>query len=224
MSSSAESNSQGIQALIDSLREQGVEAGRQQATQMIEEAQQRAEWLVKQAEEEATAVRAAAEAEAEALRQSGHQALQLAYRDLCLTAKDTFAKQFARELQTLIRESLESPEMLSRLILEAAGREPVPPDLKGKALLPERVVGVEELRANSKALHEGPLPALLAEVAGKMLERGIVLKGDKTVAAGVRFVLENGQVEVDLSDEAIAAMLLRHLQPRFRALLEGVVN
>ncbi|WP_251978385.1 ATPase [Salinicola avicenniae] len=224
MSAFNESNSQGIQALIDSLREQGVEAGRQQATQMVEEAQQRADWLLRQAEEEAAAVRATAEADAETLRRSGHQALQLAYRDLCLTARDTFAKQFARELQTLVRQTLDSPDLLARLILEAAGREPVPETLEGVALLPETVIGLEALRTDASALHEGPLPGLLAEVAERMLERGIVLSGDARHDAGVRFVLENGQVEVDLTDGAIAALLLRHLQPRFRALLEGVVS
>lgn len=32
------------------------------------------------------------------------------------------------------------------------------------------------------------------------------------------------EVEVDLTDQAIAKLLLRHLQPRFRALLEGVIR
>jgi V/A-type H+-transporting ATPase subunit E len=31
-------------------------------------------------------------------------------------------------------------------------------------------------------------------------------------------------VVLDLSDQAVAAALLEHLQPRFRALLEGVVK
>jgi V/A-type H+-transporting ATPase subunit E len=31
-------------------------------------------------------------------------------------------------------------------------------------------------------------------------------------------------VTLDLSDRAVAALLLQHLQPRFRAILEGVVR
>lgn len=224
MSSLEETNSHGIQSLIDDLREQGVEAGRQEATQIVDDARKRADWLVSQAEDEAARIRAEAQAEVETIRSSGRQALELAYRDLCLGAKDTFARQFASELSALVQRSLESPDMLSRLVLEVAGRERLEEGLKGEALLPEKVVGLEELRADPKTLHEGALPSLLGEVARSMLERGISLKADRSVEAGVRFRLENGKVEVDLTDEVIADMLLRHLQPRFRALLEGVVS
>jgi len=31
-------------------------------------------------------------------------------------------------------------------------------------------------------------------------------------------------ISLDLTDEAIAALLLEHLQPRFRAILEGIVK
>ena len=40
----------------------------------------------------------------------------------------------------------------------------------------------------------------------------------------MKVFLKNEQVEIDLSEKAIASMLLEHLQPRFRALLEGVVK
>ena len=33
-----------------------------------------------------------------------------------------------------------------------------------------------------------------------------------------------GNIKIDLTDEAIAALLLQHLQPRFRAVLEGIVK
>jgi len=33
-----------------------------------------------------------------------------------------------------------------------------------------------------------------------------------------------GNITIDLTDEAIAALLLQHLQPRFRAVLEGIVK
>ncbi|WP_431023779.1 ATPase [Halomonas sp. H5] len=218
-----ESNSHGIQTLLDTLREQGVEAGRQEATRLIEEAQARADWMLRQAREEAEQLRREAEAEAETLREAGQQALRLAFRDLCLTAKDTFSRQFAGELQTLVGEALSSPEILARLMLAAAGHSPLPDDLAGEALLPERIMGLDELRENPQALREGPLAELLAQVARRLLERGITLRGEESLDAGVRFVLDEGRIHVDLTDRAITDLLLRHLQPRFRALLEGVV-
>jgi V/A-type H+-transporting ATPase subunit E len=43
-------------------------------------------------------------------------------------------------------------------------------------------------------------------------------------AGGIRIVLKDDGLVVDLTDAAVAEVILRHLQPRFRALLEGVVS
>ena len=40
---------------------------------------------------------------------------------------------------------------------------------------------------------------------------------------GIIFALREGEIKVDLTDEALTTLLLSHLQPRFRAILEGVV-
>jgi V/A-type H+-transporting ATPase subunit E len=40
----------------------------------------------------------------------------------------------------------------------------------------------------------------------------------------LRLRLVENEVVLDLSDRAIANVLLQHLQPRFRALLEGMVR
>ena len=39
----------GVEALIERLREQGVEQGQQRAAELVEEAERRAEWLLQQA-------------------------------------------------------------------------------------------------------------------------------------------------------------------------------
>jgi V/A-type H+-transporting ATPase subunit E len=41
---------------------------------------------------------------------------------------------------------------------------------------------------------------------------------------GIRIVMKDSGVVVDLTDAAVADVILRHLQPRFRAMLEGVVS
>ena len=40
----------------------------------------------------------------------------------------------------------------------------------------------------------------------------------------VRNFLKDKDIEVALSDETVTQMMLNHLQPRFRALLEGIVK
>ena len=42
------------------------------------------------------------------------------------------------------------------------------------------------------------------------------------VHGGARVQVVGDDLEIDLSDEAVSALILRHLLPRFRAILEGV--
>jgi V/A-type H+-transporting ATPase subunit E len=44
------------------------------------------------------------------------------------------------------------------------------------------------------------------------------------VADGIQVRLVDKEIILDLNDQTIADLLLAHLQPRFRALLEGIVK
>ena len=57
-----------------------------------------------------------------------------------------------------------------------------------------------------------------------MLRAGVSFTRSSDDAGGIRVVLKDTGLVVDLSDAAVAGVILRHLQPRFRALLEGVVS
>ncbi len=63
--------SSGVQALLDRLRQQGVEAGRTAKVTIVAEAEDEAERIVKEAREKATAIVEEAVADAERLRASG---------------------------------------------------------------------------------------------------------------------------------------------------------
>jgi V/A-type H+-transporting ATPase subunit E len=55
-----------------------------------------------------------------------------------------------------------------------------------------------------------------------LLREGITL--DTHDGKGIRIRTSGEDTEIDLSDRALAELLLRHLQPRFRAILEGVIR
>jgi V/A-type H+-transporting ATPase subunit E len=57
-----------------------------------------------------------------------------------------------------------------------------------------------------------------------MLRKGVTFTRSRDESEGIRVVLSDDGVTLDLTDHAIAEVILRHLQPRFRALLEGVVG
>jgi V/A-type H+-transporting ATPase subunit E len=85
--------SSGIQALIERLRQQGVEAGRAARDQLVTEAEHEAEKIVKAAREKATEIVDDARREAERLETSGEDALRVAVRDTVLRMRETLRKR-----------------------------------------------------------------------------------------------------------------------------------
>ena len=64
---------------------------------------------------------------------------------------------------------------------------------------------------------------LVSAVAGELFSSGVTVESGGRGETGTHVLLRDGQVRVDLSEKALTEVLLRHLQPRFRAILEGLV-
>ncbi|MDJ0926937.1 MAG: hypothetical protein QNJ73_04720 [Gammaproteobacteria bacterium] len=223
----AEATASGVEELIQRLRNDGVAAGRKEAERIIQDAESRANWLVQQAQAESDELRARAQQEADRFRASAEEALQVAARDAVLQMKDQLTQQFSDEIGRLVRGELEQKAVLERLILEIAGQVRERANLEAESrleiLLPESAMELAELRENPEELRRGQLSQLVIEVAGNLLREGVTLVPDGDVKDGIRIRLVDESIEIDLSSNAIAAHLLEHLLPRFRALLEGMV-
>lgn len=215
--------SRGIQELIDEIREKGVDAGKEESKRIVADAEQRAEWILSQAGEQAASIRESAEREAKFVREAGAESLELAYRDIRMKLRDELAGQFARQLQLLIVQELENPDTLRQLLMSAAGRSELG-DEPMTIVLPDRAVGLEELREDPASLQGGPLIEMVSEVARQLFESGVTVEAGGGDAAGVRVLLRDGEVSVELTDQGLSDLILDHLQPRFRAILEGVVG
>lgn len=68
----------GVQALIERLRQEGVDAGRSEAEKLVEEAESRAKWIVSQAQEEADRLLTKARETVEREKTAADEALQVA--------------------------------------------------------------------------------------------------------------------------------------------------
>ena len=90
--------------------------------------------------------------------------------------------------------------------------------------LPRTLVGLEELRRNPLELREGSLSHFVLSLAGNVLAEGVTFGVGGDDARGICLYLKGKDVTIDLTDEKVAALLLQHLQPRFRAILEGTVK
>lgn len=199
----------GVEQLIDRLKSDGVAKGMHEADVIITNAKKQALEIIDAAQREADQIVVAAKDEAERLRKTSGQALQLAGRDAMLKLRESFQLQFENRLRKLVGSSLREPETLRKLILEVAGRnKPDSPGGDVRLLLPH-AAGASD-----------PLSSYVAGLTSDMLAEGVTFGVGEDVEAGVRVRLGERDVEVDLSDDALAAFLSRFLIPRFRELMD----
>ena len=218
--------SSGVDTLIQRLRDEGVADGRQRAEKIVAEAEARATWIIEQANNEAEQILGEAKAQTERLQQSATEALRIAARDAVLDLKTRLLEGFTDRIRRLVRHEMQQTELLQRMILEVAGqaREDVDPSGEIEIVLPRDVVGLEELTQNPAALAQGALTDFVRMASRDGLQEGVTFRTSADEHGGIRMVLKDQGLSLELTDEAVAELLLQHLQPRFRALVEGVVK
>ena len=216
--------STGVQALIDQLKEQGVNSGREEAAAIIAEARSEAESIILQARINAEDIEKTAQQQADFTIKAGTDALKLAERDAVLELKEFLIEQFSQHVASLVSESLTDSSLIRAMILEVAGKQKPASQQAIEVLLPEQVVGIEELRRNPELLKQGGLLEVVMDSTASMLRDGVTFATSPSSESGIHLKLQGQTVEIDLGDKAVTAILLQHLQPRFRALLEGIIK
>ena len=220
--------SSGVDNLIKRLREDGVSEGQVEAGRIIAEARVRAAKIIAEAEQKANLTTTQAKQEADAFRKGGEDALHLAMRDTLLALKGELTELVSEQVRRLITREMQQEDFLIRLILEVASKVRseswLDQEREVEVLLPSNLIGVEDLRKNQLDLSEGTLSHFIVSVANNVLREGFELKGDDGLECGIRLYIKDKDVHIDLTDEAVAGVLLEHLQPRFRAILEGMIR
>jgi V/A-type H+-transporting ATPase subunit E len=218
--------SSGVEALIERLRQQGVEAGRAARDEFIAEAEREGERIVKEAREKAAAIVEESRREAERLKASGEDALRVAMRDTVLRMRETLRKRFESQVRLLVTKQLVDEEFLRQLIIEVARRARKQSGADEtdslELILPAEAVGVEDLREKPEEA-DSKLSQFAKQIASETWRQGVAIGTLEPGGRGIRVRLKDKELEVDLSDRGIADLLLEHLQPRFRSVMEGIV-
>ena len=214
----------GVQELIEKLRSQGVNSGRDEADKIVTDAQTKAAATIADAEKRASAIVSKAREEADFITKAGKEALQLAERNAVLELKDFLLGQFSEQINSVVSISMQKEDLLEKMILEVAGNNNLRGEKEVEVVLPQKVIGVDELRDNPELLKEGGLLEFAQQRASGMMQEGITFTVGMPAQTGIGFRLKDKDIEVELSEESVAAVLLKHLQPRFRAMLEGIVK
>lgn len=218
----------GVEALLERLQAEGVQAGEAAAERLIRTAETKAREIRDQAEKDAAGMVEAARKEAANLERGGKEALRVAMRDAVLDLKQTLADRFKGEVTRLVSQQMRDEDLVRRMVLEVAGRTAreagVAESRSVEVLLPADVVGLEDLRRDPTELTRGELGAFVLGSVRELLRDGVILGRLDGGSVGIHVRLEDQDIVLDLSDKAVAAVILAHLQPRFRALLEGVIG
>ncbi|POF33708.1 hypothetical protein [Roseibium marinum] len=217
----------GVQALIERLKAEGVAAGQSEGEEILAKARAKAEEIVSAAQKKAERLLAEARAEAVKEKAATEDGLKVATRDLVLSLRNELGERIQQEAGRLVATTLADEAFLRNLILAMAANarenasvsETEPMEI----VLPEKVVSFEELRQSPEAVEPGTLTHFVIALAGDVLREGVTFSTAPGFD-GIKVKLTDRDVSIDLTEEAIAALLKRHLQPRLRAIMEGVLR
>lgn len=223
--------SHGVETLIERLKNEGVQAGKNEAEVILQQAQKEANKILNEARRDAKMVIDKSHHSIEQEKQAALDALKLALRDLRLELRQQLINRFKEEVKRLIHKELDNEATIRQLILLITADTAL--ELKKfkeneiTVQLPEKILDFGKIRENPKILKDDSLKQLVQGITSQMLQDGLSLKvnTDKH-EIGMKVFIKgpNHEVEMDLSEDAINDLLLKHLQPRFRALLEGLLQ
>jgi V/A-type H+-transporting ATPase subunit E len=207
--------SSGVQALIDRIRDEGVQSALEEAARILTEAKAQAARMVSDAKAEAGSMKKEAQAAIETEREAAIEALRMAARDTELELRTAILAAFEEHVRRLVTDVTTEGSMLRDMVLVLAGRaaEEVIMDKDAVILVPERLSDEA-----SPELEEFLRRTALA-LSGDVLRTGIELIPSSKVRGGARVQLVDDDLEIDLTDEALSEMMLKLLLPRYRRIL-----
>ncbi|HEY8036819.1 MAG TPA: hypothetical protein VIF37_14660 [Methylobacter sp.] len=205
-----------VQALIDRIRDQGVQNANREGARILAEAEAKASQLLADAQKQVEQLRAKATADIEAEQAAAQEALKLSARDTVMRLKNLVSTAFETFVRRLVTTATQDRELMKNLVLVLAGHsaEEFIKDKQIQILLSDAILTGK----SDPKLRELGKQTILS-LSSDMLREGVELIPSSSVEGGAKVRLVGEQLEIDLSDKAISKMLAEHLLPRFQAIL-----
>lgn len=212
----------GVQNLIDQLSQEGVEAGKKQSEQLVSEARQKADEIESAARSQANQIVENARKEAAALKSAGEDALRLACRDAIRDLQARVHEGFRQRLNRLVNAELQDPELLKQILVQIAAQA-VPSGVNDslEVVLPEAIATEQDIIQKLEEGTQSHLTEFVRGLIGQNIREGLDIKLDTDGQIGMQVRVVNRDIEIDLTEEAVADLLARHLLPRFRAIMRA---
>ena len=195
-----------LQALIDQIKKDGVEAAVTEAESVLKAAKEEAEKIISDAKSQAEKYLLDAKHENERMVKSSEDAIRQAGRNLLISFRESVTK----ELNAIVSENVTavySSDAFAQLVVKAVEGWAGKPDAEDITV----IMNSEDL----KSLEE----TLLAGLKEKMIN-GVTFKSNDNFDGGFRIAVNNGGAYYDYSAEAVVDMLANYLSPKVTALLK----
>lgn len=215
--SNEETTSSGVQQLIDRLHGEGLAKGQAEAERMLDEARAKAVEIIDHAKREADEIVTSAIHEAERTRIAGEEAVRIAGRDTILRLTDELREDFIRKLRHLVGHELHDTDFLRQMILEISGAS-----VEGQSEGPRTILWLLDPESDGADLppdNQEALDGFIRSLLGEALKDGLKFEVREADVPGIRIQAVNEDLEIDLTSETLTALLLQHLSPRFRAIV-----
>ncbi len=198
---------QHVQELINKIKHDGLEAGRQEAARIEAEAQARAKKVVAEAAEEARRIVEVARAEETRLRQAGQAALTQAGRDTLLSLRREIEAMLGRIVRAKLSEAL-SGDRLAAVIREMVAGSAARQQTEG--------VDIRVALKDYDGLKNTVLDQLRKDVTA-----GVTLSAAEDIHFGFTISFDQGRSYFDFSDASLTAFVSRFLNAELAALLNN---
>ena len=195
-----------LQALIDQIKRDGVEAAVTEAESVLKAAKDEAEKIISDAKSQAEKMLLDAKHENERMVKSSEDAIRQAGRNLLISFRESVSK----ELNAIVSENVTavySSEAFAQLIVKAVEGWCEKPDAEDITL----ILNGEDLKKLESTLVAG-----LKDKIGN----GVTLKANDNFDGGFRIAVNNSGAYYDYSAEAVVDMLSNYLSPKVTALLK----
>jgi len=216
--------SSGVRDLIARLREDGVNAGREKAEQVLQEAREEAARIVAEARAQAAEILNRAEVQIERDKTACMGSLKTAIRDTELKMESELKADFAAHVRRLVSIEMGDREFIRQCVLAVSGMASGNMVCEGQpveVLLPKDLFETDE--SGSRLTPDGKerMHHLVLGISADMLREGVELKPSRNLKRGIRVRLSGEDLEIDLSDKALSDLLLENLLPRYQAIVRG---
>ena len=201
-----------IEAFVETLKSEGVDAGKKAAQKIEAEAQTQADQIVTQAKAQADVIISNAEAEANQIKSRMDSSLELATRDALLALKEKLSQLLNALLAREVDEALGSEDTLASVL-----REVIPAYAKADAK-----ASVSAEIAVPKTLKGKLLESTLKDLVKTLKNQGIQAEVKNSLAqAGFEYKIEGSTVEV--STDSVTALLAEMIDPELRHILDSAI-